>query len=236
MLSITISRQRAVIVADGEADPELLRAVAKPAKGAAGQPERALVIGADGGALVADRAGVPPDVVLGDGDSLTRADLERFRTAGAEVRLVAPQKDESDTELCLLEAVARGIAEIQLIGALGGARPEHTLANIALLALPELADRTVSIVHRASRMELLGSPTGPSRFTIRGRAGDFISLQPLGEGAEGVTTEGLRYPLKDEPLPYGPSRGLSNELVAERATVSIRRGRLLVTHTSRGAA
>jgi thiamine pyrophosphokinase len=49
----------------------------------------------------------------------------------------------------------------------------------------------------------------------------------------GVRTDGLRFPLHDETLAVGPSRGLSNELLDGQARVTTERGRLLVIHTRR---
>ena len=51
-----------------------------------------------------------------------------------------------------------------------------------------------------------------------------------------MNTHGLRFPLADETLPLGPSRGLSNELLDATAQVTSRRGRLLVIHTRRSMA
>ena len=84
-----------------------------------------------------------------------------------------------------------------------------------------------------SRLARIGSASGPGETTISGQPGDFVSLFPLGPGVDGVTTEGLRFPLQGEPLPLGPSRGLSNELLDTDARVSSRRGCLLVVHTDR---
>jgi len=222
--------ERVVIVADGDVDAAALRRAVRPG----GQGEaRPLVIAADGGALKAEAAGVTPDVVIGDGDSLLPSDAERFGSQGATVTIVPAEKDASDTELCLREAVARDARVIGIFGALGGRRPEHSLANVALLALPELAGRDVSLVHGASTVRLAGVTDGPARIELHGRDGDFVSLQPVDGTVAGVTTAGLRYPLLREPLHHGPSRGLSNELVTERATVTFERGRLLVTHTRR---
>jgi thiamine pyrophosphokinase len=58
-----------------------------------------------------------------------------------------------------------------------------------------------------------------------------VSLLPYGHGVEGVTTEGLAYPLRDEPLPAGPARGLSNVRARDDAAVTVRRGLLLVVET-----
>ena len=220
---------RVVIVADGDVEPMALRRAAA----ADGDARRPMVLAADGGALKAEAAGLRVDLVLGDGDSLDEADRGRLRAAGSEVRLVAPEKDLSDTELCLREAVAMGATAVHIHGALGGTRPEHSLANVALLALPELAGLDVRVEHGAGVMRLFGSAEGPAAIDISGRPGDFISLLPLAPRAQGVTTRGLRYPLNDEDLTYGPSRGLSNELLQDHATVTVRRGRLLVTHSQR---
>lgn len=214
----------------GDVEADALRAAAARPAEDAGRP---LVICADGGALKAESAGLTPDLVLGDGDSLSAADVERLRTQGVDVRVVAPDKDESDSELCLREAVARGASRVAVFGALGGLRPEHSLANVALLALPEVAHIEVTLEHAAGRLWLVGSADGPTTVDLSGEAADYVSLQPLAEGTEGVTTEGLRFPLRDEPLTYGPSRGLSNEFLTDTARVRIRRGRLLVTHTRR---
>ncbi|MBA3626732.1 MAG: thiamine diphosphokinase, partial [Chloroflexi bacterium] len=135
---------RVVIVADGDVEPMALRRTA-----AAEGDERPMVLAADGGALKAEAAGLRVDLVLGDGDSLDEADRGRLRAAGSEVRLVAPEKDLSDTELCLREAVAMGATAVHIHGALGGTRPEHSLANVALLALPELAGLDVRVEHGA---------------------------------------------------------------------------------------
>jgi thiamine pyrophosphokinase len=44
----------------------------------------------------------------------------------------------------------------------------------------------------------------------------------------GVTTHGLAYQLRDEPLRMGSSRGLSNVVVETPAAVRLRSGTLLV--------
>jgi thiamine pyrophosphokinase len=85
-----------------------------------------------------------------------------------------------------------------------------------------------------TRISLISAPGPAGRPIVRslpGRAGDVVSLLPLGEGVEGVTTHGLRYPLADEPLPPGPARGLSNVRTQPDATVTVRRGLLLVVES-----
>jgi thiamine pyrophosphokinase len=139
-------------------------------------------------------------------------------------------------ELCLLAALEAGVTRITILGALGLTRPEHSVANLLLLADPRLDDFEVAIVGRGARIARMGSADGAGEVLVEGEPGDFVSLFPLGGSTAGVTTTGLRFALHDETLPLGPSRGLSNELLEGQASVTSRRGLLLVIHTSRAMA
>ncbi len=206
----------------------------------------ALVVAADRGAIRAIESGRRPDLVVGDGDSLGEGGLARLRSAGIALQLAPVAKDESDTELALVAAVQRGATRLTLLGALGGPRLDHALANVWLLAHPALAGREAVILDDRTRIRLLAAPGPPGvaggrgrgevAASLTGRPGDLVTLLPFGEDALGVTTEGLAYPLRDEPLPAGPARGLSNVLTGAEARVSLRSGRLLVieTHTDKG--
>jgi thiamine pyrophosphokinase len=66
---------------------------------------------------------------------------------------------------------------------------------------------------------------------IAGQPGDIVSLIPLGGDAQGIVTEGLLYPLRDEPLVSGPARGISNVMTEPFARVTLRGGALLVVHS-----
>jgi thiamine pyrophosphokinase len=220
------SLDRALVVADGDVDTALLAALARPG-------DRALLIAADGGAAHVLAAGLVPDVVVGDFDSLADADRARLEELGVELRVAPRDKDQSDMELCLLTALEAGAARITLLGALGLDRPEHSLANLLLLADPRLDRAEVVIAGRGSRTWRIGTAEGPGSATIKGQPGDFVSLFPLEAEVNGVTSDGLRFRLSDETLPLGPSRGLSNELLGHSARVASRRGRLLLVHTDR---
>lgn len=199
-----------------------------------------LVVAADGGARLAEPLGLRIDRWVGDGDSLGAAAIEALRSAGVPVTLAATDKDESDTELAVLDAIAAGATDLTILGALGGRRLDHALANIALLAHPALAGRSARLLDATTRITFLSAgpgnrssdatdPATTQRF--HGRAGDLVSLFAYAGTAEGVTTEGLRYPLFDEPLALGPARGLSNVRLGSVATVSLRNGRLLVVES-----
>lgn len=223
-----MTRVRAVVVADGDIDWDALRAALRPADG-----ETVLAIGADGGARHLESAGRLPDLICGDADSLAPADLERYRRQGSRVEVHPAEKDESDTELCLRAALERGATQIQVCGALGGVRVEHGMANQQLLADPFLDGVDVMLLHAGSTIRRIGAAAGPGSGLIAGAAGDFVSLLPMDAVVTGISTRGLRYPLTAESLALGSTRGLSNELTADRASVTTSGGRLLVIHTPR---
>jgi thiamine pyrophosphokinase len=222
---------QAIVLADGDG---AARAALDAAWPGWAEPN-AFVVAADGGARHAEALGLAIDLWVGDGDSLEPDRLTRLAAAGVEIRRAAVAKDESDTELAVLAAVERGADSVTIVGALGGPRFDHALANVALLAHPTLAGRPAVLLDAKTRIALVRAPDGDGRAVRRelpGPVGGLVTLLPFGDGAEGVTTTGLAYPLRDEPLVAGPARGLSNVRAAPAAAVVVRRGTLLVIETA----
>lgn len=189
------------------------------------------VIAADGGLVRARGIGLEPRLLVGDLDSLDPALVAEAEAARIELHRALVAKDESDAELALLDAVARGATRVTVLGAFGGPRLDHALANLWLLAHPGLARIDVVLLDERTRASLVVAPGpdgGPMTRRLPGRTGALVSLLPFAGDAEGITTGGLRYPLRDEPLRTGPARGLSNVREAPDAWVRLARGRLLV--------
>jgi thiamine pyrophosphokinase len=198
------------------------------------------VIAADGGYARAVRLGLRPDLLVGDLDSLSAVLLAAAVADGVVIQRAAVAKDESDAELALLEAVRRGATSITVLGAFGGSRLDHALANLWLLAHPSLAATRVVMLDGTTRARLLAAPEGapeaaevaqPITALLPGPLGDLVTLLPFGGDAVGVTTRGLRYPLRNEILGAGPARGLSNVREAADAAVTLVAGRLLIVET-----
>jgi thiamine pyrophosphokinase len=188
------------------------------------------VIAADYGAAHARVWGWPLDLLVGDLDSLGAAEAALVAASGVPVITAPTGKDETDLELALAQALALGIHEIVICGALGG-RADHMLANVLLLARPELTGRRVTLADGRESIRLLrGDGSSPAHLELSGAPGDLLSLLPLAGDADGVTTEGLQYPLHDETLFLGQARGISNVFSGSRAGITLRRGLLLVVH------
>lgn len=220
----------ALILADGEAPDRVALDRAWPGW----DSTVGLVIAADGGARHAATLGLTLDAWVGDGDSLDVDGMTALRASGVPMLLASPDKDESDTELAVREAIARGADGVVIVGGLGGNRIDHALANIGLLAMAELLDHAASLLDARSRITLIRAPSSNGAPVLRnlpGTVGDLVSLLPLGDGVDGVTTSGLAYPLSDEPLPAGPARGLSNVRAAGDASVTLRSGLLLIVES-----
>lgn len=221
---------RAIVVADGEVPVRAALDDAWP--GWSDGVE--LVVAADGGAAGAAALGLAIDLLVGDMDSLAPERLAALAAAGVAIERASTEKDESDTELAILAALRRGATDLTVVGAFGGARLDHLLANVALLAHPSLAGREIRLLDGRTRVGLLAAPGpdgSPVSRRLPGRVGDLVSLIPFGAEAAGVTTGGLRYPLAGGTLAAGPARGLSNRRAAPVATVELERGRLLVVET-----
>jgi len=214
---------RAVVVAHGDVLPSD-RAVIDA---------KDYIVAADGGALALERWKVLPHLIVGDMDSLGDSGMERFARQGIPVAKFSAVKNESDLELAVAHAIAAGATEIVLLGALGGERLDHETANLLLLADPGYDGVRLEARRGALRIRAI---RGDGSLSVAAPVGALVTLLPVNGDAEGVTTAGLRYPLSDETLRFGRARGLSNEVASLPATVTVRKGSLLIFETPQGGA
>lgn len=208
---------RAIVAAGGSTDPadaDLLT-------------DADLVIAADGGATWLRSAGRVPDRLVGDLDSVAPSLVAELEAAGVPVERHPADKDASDLELALEAAVAAGADDVTVLGALGGARIDHELANVLLLADPAWDDLGVAlrIVQGSVTVRAL---RGPGEQAIQAPPGCGVTLLPVTGDALGVSSTGLGYPLCNDRLRLGRARGLSNVVTGSRASVRLDAGTLLI--------
>jgi thiamine pyrophosphokinase len=184
-------------------------------------PDAGFVIAADSGLHAAEVLGLHVDVIVGDLDSADPAVVDAAVAAGARVERYSPEKDATDLELALEAAAAQGTPDVCVVGGAGG-RLDHLLANLALLASPRFAQLHISALVGDARLTVIRDEA-----RLRGVPGALLTLIPLGGPAHGVVTTGLQYPLRDEDLDAGTTRGVSNVFVGETATVRLESGVVL---------
>jgi thiamine pyrophosphokinase len=180
-----------------------------------------IVIAADSGLDHARALGVAVDLVVGDLDSVDPATLEAAVAAGTAVERHPAAKDATDLELALDAALDRGATRVHVVG-IGGGRLDHFLGNVLLLASARYAGVGVEARVGGARVTVVHD-----HVELHGTPGVLCSLLPLGGPAVGVLTDGLKFPLRRETLPPGTTRGVSNEFLDARASVSLDAGVLL---------
>ena len=207
---------RAIVFVNGDLpDSGAARAILKPDD---------VLIAADGGARHALELGVIPAVIIGDLDSLSDAEVRVFTEMGVHILRYPPNKDETDLELALDHAIKSGYRPICIVAGLGG-RLDQMIGNLSLLADPETIDADVRLDDGLTEAFCV-----TSKATLHGQPGETVSLIAWGMPAEGVTTDGLVYPLNKETLLPYRTRGISNQMLADTAKISIKRGVLLCVH------
>jgi thiamine pyrophosphokinase len=195
--------------------PELCRSILAEASLGGGT----LSAAADSGLLAAEAAGLRPDWVLGDMDSL--GDLSRLDSYPPErVLRYETEKDYTDTELALRLLWEQGCDEVWILGG-GGGRLDH------LLALRSLFERDPCPSRWVTGKEDLYCLGALAEFSPALRPGALVSVFPLGEGPWEAESAGLRWPLGGLPWDRGWF-GLSNVVEGCSANIRVRRGRFLV--------
>jgi thiamine pyrophosphokinase len=182
--------------------------------------EADLFIATDGAANSLLARDIHPDLILGDFDSVTQASLQAI---SPEKIVPADDQEASDLDKAIHHALSLDAKQITLIGT-GGGRVDHQLTAFSLLLKYEPRVDIRILTESAETRVIKG------QHTIFGSPGDIVSLVAF-EAADGVSFEGVRWPLNNETIEPG-SRGVSNELVGASAQLEVRSGRLLLVHTS----
>ena len=182
------------------------------------------LIAADSGMLHAPALGVRPELWVGDFDSVTPEQRAAF--ADVPQKEFPSEKDMTDGELAVAEAVALGATSLIFAGAFGGARADHGYLHLA--AAVGLAERGFEVLLSSGNQE--GVPLLPGRKAAFDYApGTLFSVIGFTD-IEGLTIGGVRWPLDRRSVPFGSSLTISN-IVADNMTVEIGAGRaILIAH------
>lgn len=179
-------------------------------------PSDYFVICADGGYDNATRFGIVPDLVIGDFDSATRRPSSNIRSIP-----LSADKDETDTMCAVMAAFRLGFTSYVLLGCLGGARFDHTVANLNVLLY--IANRGGNAVMCTEDTKVFVVRDGKVAFTEL--KGSTVSVFPFDGSSCNLTYTGLQYPLDHKNLTAGGTlMGVSNRIIADRAEVRVNIG------------
>jgi len=176
-----------------------------------------MFIAVDGGAQHMHALNLKPHAIIGDMDSLR--DDPWLNDSSIEKIKFPQDKNQCDGELAVEWAFEHRCRKVLLLGAWGG-RIDQALGNCALLMrypgrLALWDDGILVLAVANGQAAVLPVPAGT--------AASIISFQP----GTAVRTQGLKYPLNDEPL-RSPTHGMSNVVVDSRPSVSVTKGAVLV--------
>lgn len=207
---------RALIVLGGDAPDRMLLL------SCAGYAD--MKIAADRGLEAYMEAGIMPDILVGDMDSVSQEMLKNVQDT-VQVERLPVQKDDTDGVHALDTAIARGADQITILGALGG-RMDHAMANLMLLVRAQRKGAYAEILDAHMRIVRVDG-----EITLTGAKGDTFSLLPLGE-ANGITLSGCQYHSEEElAFDSGYPLGVSNVITEDDARITVKEGDLLFFHT-----
>ena len=185
------------------------------------------IICADGGMRHALDLHLTPNLIIGDMDSAEKEQLRALQKSGVSIELFPHDKNETDLELAISRALELKPKQLLIIAALGG-RLDQTLGNLSLLTAPRLSSFDARIDDGVEEIFVCRE-----QVEVHGKNGDLVSLVPWQGPVSRIKTEQLRWPLNHETLYPDKTRGISNEMLDEIASISIGSGLLLIIHRRR---
>ena len=177
-----------------------------------------LVICADGGLFNARKAGLRPDVLIGDEDSGGTARDDIFSLT------LPKQKDETDLQACIDYALEHGCKTMYLFGCTGG-RLDHFLANVYLLEYIKKRNARGVIADSDNEIFL---HEGLTMMLQNKQWFDYVSLIPIDDEITGVTLHNMKYPLNMAAVRRDTPLGISNEPTAQSFEITVAHGQALV--------
>jgi len=166
------------------------------------QIQKARIIAADGGMAHAETLGLTPELWVGDFDSTPDDLAERHKSVPRHA--FPAEKDKTDGEIAVDEAMRLGAREIVMVGGLGG-QADHALAHLGLIL--RLGRRRVAAFITSGEEEAYPILNGTHHFDVP--RGSRFSVVPFTDLA-GLDLEGVKWPLTNRSVPLGSSLTLSN--------------------------
>lgn len=212
------NRKTIILIGAGELDSDMAEIIKQDLQ------KDIPVIALDGGLAFCVEHGIRPDRIVGDFDSLLSEKQELLERYPKEIIHRLPcEKDDTDTLAAIRLAVEMGYERFIIYGGLGG-RLSHTMANIQSLMFLKEHGLHGELGGKGSRIFVIKDES----VVLSARGNGYISVFAYGEKASGVTIKNLKYEVEDTELTNAFPIGVSNEFIGKEATVSVKKGALLV--------
>ncbi len=176
-----------------------------------------LVIAVDGGYRYLEKAGITPDVAMGDFDSLG------FVPNGENVIVHSPMKDDTDTMLAIKYGIEKGYKEFVIFGALGG-RLDHTIANLMVVSYLSAHNCKCTIIDD----NVIIRNVFNGELILEKKESGVFSVFSLQDEAVGVTIKGAKYEADNVIMTNDFPVGISNEFIGAEVHIRVDKGQLIV--------
>jgi thiamine pyrophosphokinase len=181
------------------------------------------VVCADGAAQALLKTDHPPNLIVGDLDSL-QADAYKWADAlDVPIERHPGEKDRIDGELALEKAIAMGAKSILILGGHGG-RSAMFLANLKILRRVHDLGLDASMVGRGESLRYVAAG---GELTLAGRTGATLNLLAI-DGDATVDLSGTQWDGSGIGLEARSARGVSNRIISDGARIRVRAGTVLV--------
>lgn len=184
-----------------------------------------VIIAVDAGMDFFYKSRIMPDVIVGDFDSVEEEALEFFQgQEQMDIHRLNPEKDDTDTEYALRFAIGRGATKITVLGGTGS-RLDHVIGNVVLLGVGLEKNVSIELLDTHNKIKMTNSSLSIRKDE---RFGKYLSVIPVAGDADGVTITGVKYPLDNYDMHGFNTLGISNEIVDDEASITVKNGIVLV--------
>lgn len=175
------------------------------------------VICADAGYKAAEKAGIIPDLIVGDFDSSAKPNTS------VQCIVLPTHKDDTDVMYAVKYALKKGYKSFLLLGVLGG-RADHTYANLCILkylysngAYAVIEDKGTQIFY-----------TRQGDFTVKDKNGKTLSLFPFGCNEAVVTLTGFEYEIENQSVTCDYPYAISNIVKSDNSKITVHSGGIVI--------
>jgi thiamine pyrophosphokinase len=203
--------KKCIIIANGEAPKKRIFSFLK-------KKEYNTIISADGGASIALKLGLIPDIVIGDLDSIDKNAIDKLKNKSRIIKI--KRQSDTDLEKAIKFAVKNRFTDAVVLSA-SGKRVDHSLVNFSLPIKFFNKIRLTILTNHSLLLPVKGD------VKIKSVKGEVLSFFGFDDKTV-VITGGLKYAMKNTNLHFGRNESISNVSSSETVELKVNGGIILV--------